>query len=77
MKGYIRVDQWHSHARTWDELANPERHTGDAAQVDRLWAFQVPEILKDPPGCPIGSVVLRVEDDDTLTVHRANYDSSD
>ena len=77
MKGYIRVDQWHSHAKTWGELADPAQHKGDAAQIDKLWAFVVPPILKDPPSCPIGSVVLRVEDDDTLTVFRTNYDSSD
>jgi hypothetical protein len=76
-RGFILVDQWHSHAKTWEELADPERHTGDAAQVDKLWSFQAPKITDQEPGCPIGHVVMRVEDDGSLTKIRANYDSSD
>jgi len=78
MRGYVVIDQWHSNARTWDELADPRRHRGDAAQVDRMLGWDEPELLERDPGwCLKGYVVMRVEDDGALTVVHTNYDSSD
>ena len=78
MPKFCVVDQWHSMAETWAELADEAQHKGDAAQVDKLWKFKLPELLDAPPaGLWKGTVCLRVEDSGELTVHSSNYDSSD
>jgi hypothetical protein len=76
-RGYVLVDQWHSMAKTWDELVNPEQHTGDAAQINKLWKFQPPKLSPTPLSPYKGEVCLQVEDDGTLKVFAANYDTSD
>ena len=76
VKGYVVVDQWHSLAKTWDELANPEKHTGDAAQVDKILPFYTPKLSERPLYPSIGEVCLAVHEDGHLSVHAANYDSS-
>jgi hypothetical protein len=80
MRGFVVVDQWHSMAETWAELSQPDHHRGDAAQIDRIWDFRAPKILDRDPGrsaLQIGEVVLRIEDDDRLTVVHSRYDTSD
>lgn len=77
MSKYCIVDQWHSMAETWDELAHPEQHRGDAAEVNKLWSFKVPDLLDAPPPyLGMGRVCLEVHDDGTLSVHSARYDTS-
>lgn len=76
MKGYIQVLQWYGRIKHLDELNDPEQHTGDAKSVDSLLGFRAPEVYPTEPPCPIGHVVLRVEDDNSLSFVRANYDSS-
>lgn len=76
MRGYVRVPQWYGHIGHIDELNDPSRHTGDASSVDVLCGFTPPEVHERPPSCWDGHVVLRVEDDGSLTLFAANYDSS-
>jgi hypothetical protein len=77
VKGYIDVDQWHSvGVKTLTDLL-PENHKGDAAEIDKILPWKGVTILPEQPGCPIGHVIFRVEDDDSLTRVQSNYDSSD
>ena len=76
-RGYVLVDQWHSLVKTWDELVDVSKHTGDAAEVNKLLTFKVPKLSPTPLSPYRGEVCLRVEDDGTLKVFSANYDTSD
>lgn len=77
-RGFITVLQWYSNIKHIDELMDPEQHRGDAAAIDSLLGFNQPKIVPDDPGMPsIGSVVMRVEDDGSLTRVHCNFDSSD
>lgn len=76
MRGYVRVLQWHGSVKHINELNDPFQHKGDASSIDSLLGFRAPEVHSSEPFCPIGHVVLRIEDDGSLTLVRANYDSS-
>ena len=76
MKGYVEALQWYSRCKTLDELCDPSQHTGDAAAITQILGPMDYPIRADLWSPAIGSVIFRVEDDDTLTLVRANYDSS-
>ncbi len=76
MRGYVRVLQWYGSIEHINELNDPLQHHGDAQSVDNLLGFFPVPIEQEMPDCPIGHVVLRVEDDGSLTKVRTNYDTS-
>lgn len=76
-QGYVVVLQWYSHVKHIDELMDPGKHTGDAKSIDKLIGWNPPKIYDRNPGCFVGECVMQIEDDGSLTLVEARYDTSD
>jgi hypothetical protein len=76
-KGYLVALQWYQGAKHLNDFRANKFNDKDAMTVCDLCGVPDVRILESRPRCPIGTVLFRVNHDDSLTMIEANYDTAD